>query len=383
MRVVRLHVAGGLLLTVLLAVAALPARAAPALQLITPYPAVLVEAGRSVTFNIEVRTSDRQRVSLEVTAVPQGWNATLRGGGFVVDGVTGAPENPPQLQLEVQVPPDAAKGDYEVVLRGTAGGLSDVLPLSLEVAEAVGGAVSLTAEFPSLRGSSDTTFRFNLTLTNNTPEKTAFSLAAQGPRGWDVQARPSAEQQAATVTIEGGSSSTIQVEADPPEDVTAGSYEIRVGADGGGRSTEATLTAEVTGVTRMTLTTPNDRLNADGVAGRRSELGLVVKNEGSAPLSAVRLSASPPSGWKVTFSPPVVDIPAKQSARVTAQITPAAEAVTGDYAITLTGSGQGATDNVEIRFTVQTSRLWGLVGLLVIAGAVYVLMRVFRRFGRR
>ncbi|MGH2707022.1 MAG: hypothetical protein ACRDJK_01855, partial [Actinomycetota bacterium] len=173
----------------------IPVAAAAPLQLITPYPSVSVEAGKSVTFNLEVRTPARQRVTLEVLQAPPGWQATLRGGGFVIQGVYGAPEDPPQVQLDVKVPPDAAKGDYQVVTRATSGGASDTLALNLRVAEVVAGAVTLTAEFPSLRAPSDTTFRYNLTLTNNTPETTTFNLIARGPEGWNVQARPSIQTQ--------------------------------------------------------------------------------------------------------------------------------------------------------------------------------------------
>jgi uncharacterized membrane protein len=38
---------------------------------------------------------------------------------------------------------------------------------------------------------------------------------------------------------------------------------------------------------------------------------------------------------------------------------------------------------VEIRYAVETSGRWGLVGILVIAGAIAALVGVYRRYGRR
>ncbi len=369
----------------LLGALAIPVAAAPPVQLITPYPSVSVEAGKSITFNLEVRTPARQRVMLEILQAPAGWQATLRGGGFVIQGVYGAPEDPPQVQLDVKVPPDAAKGDYQVVARATSGGASDTLALNLRVAEVVAGAVTLTAEFPSLRGPSDTTFRYNVTLTNNTPETTTFNLVARGPEGWNVQARPATQTQAATLKVDGGATGAIEVEADPPQDVSAGTFEIGVRADGGAsKQAEAVLTAEITGTAKLTLTTPTERLNAKAVAGRASELALVVRNEGTTALRGVKLSATPPAGWRVTFRPSTVpDIAPNQTGRVTAIITPSGEAVAGDYVVSFTASGELSSSNTDIRVSVSPSRLFGFVGLAIILGAAFVLFWVFRRYGRR
>jgi len=43
----------------------------------------------------------------------------------------------------------------------------------------------------------------------------------------------------------------------------------------------------------------------------------------------------------------------------------------------------GASDSVEIRMTVVTSTLWGVVGVALIAVALGVVMLAVSRFGRR
>jgi len=62
------------------------ASAAEGLDLTTPYPAVAVAPGSKVSFDLEVRTDTASRVGLEVMGVPNGWTATLKGGGFVING---------------------------------------------------------------------------------------------------------------------------------------------------------------------------------------------------------------------------------------------------------------------------------------------------------
>lgn len=366
--------------------APLPADAQAALQLQTDYPAVLVEAGESASFNIDVVTSSPRRVDLDVAEAPDGWEAILRGGGFVVRGVFGDPDAPPQVELEVQVPPDAESGDHEVVLEGTSGGATDTLVLTLTVAEEAGGTVDLSAEFPEQRGSSSDTFTFSLTLQNNTPEETAFELSATGPTGWSVQARPTQETQAATVTVEGGGEANIDVEASPPGNVAAGEYPVQVEASSGAEKTARTeLTVQITGSRELNFTTVDERLNRSGTAGAATEVTVVVRNTGSAPLQGISLSASPPSEWEVSFEPETIDVVQPgETGQATARVTPAGNAVAGDYTISFTATGaEGGDGSFDLRFTVETSRFWLVVGLLLIVGALLALRWVFGHYGRR
>lgn len=362
--------------------------AAQAAMLTTPYPAVVVTAGESSTFPLTVNAADGQRVDLDVTSLPEGWTAVLRGGGFVVDGVTADTDTPPALDLEVAVPADVPEGNYEVVVTATAGGAASPLTLTLRVGDAgaVDRGVSLTSEFPSLTGTPEGTFSFSAVLRNDTPREATFALAATGPEGWLVTARPSTQAQASTATLEPGAEETITVEANPPVGTTAGPYPLTVRAEAGGQSAELELTAEVTGEATMRLSTPDERLNADVTAGGTSEVQLIITNEGSAPLEEVTFSSTPPAEWEVTFEPETV--PAVEpggQVNVIARLQAAEGAVAGDYLvnITATGSGGQASESVELRTTVKTSRLWGLVGLLLIVAAIAGLAWVFRRYGRR
>jgi uncharacterized membrane protein len=377
-----------LLAGILLAIPALflhaPVMAQEGIQIRTPYPAVAVEAGERVTFDLEVVAGSPQSVALDIAQQPDGWTTTLRGGGFVIDGVFAESDEPPTVQLEVEVPADAEQGDYgvEVVADGSDG--SSRLPLRLRVAEAVAGSVELTSEFPSLRGASDATFTFDIDLANNTPDEIAFQLDATGPEGWAVEARPTGEQQAATANVAGGEVAGVQVEVDPPDDTTAGRYPIALRASGGGQEATAELEVEITGNYAMTLTTPDERLNADVTSGRSTQVPLVIRNDGTAPLQGVELTSDPPAEWEVAFEPQIVDqIPPGESARVTATVTPSGAAVAGDYVMGLEARAEQTNASADVRVTVQTSRLWGVVGIGLIGAAAAGVSWVFRRYGRR
>lgn len=354
------------------------------LRLLSPYLGVSVEPGDTASFDIQMVASAGEVVDMEVVELPDEWRAEIRGGGFVVDRVLFDEELRHDLELRVDIPASVTEGTYGVSVEATGESSSDRLDFVLIVAETVGGGASLNAEFPALRGPSDVEFSYTLELKNDTGEELQFGLQAQGPAGWQIEARPAGESRASSVTVPDGSSERITVQVDPPDSTQAGTYDVVVRAAGGGETVSAGLLVEITGNFAMTLTTPDERLNFDVQAGQETELPLVVVNNGTAPLADVSLSATPPGGWEVSFSPETISrIEPGGSVEVTAVVTPSSDAITGDYRITMNARVSETNDSIEMRATVETSALWGLVGVLVILAALAALAVVFRRFGRR
>ncbi|HEX6197503.1 MAG TPA: NEW3 domain-containing protein [Jiangellaceae bacterium] len=368
--------------TLITTVAATPATAA---EVITPYPSVAAEPGQTSTFDLQIMSDESETVNVEVTEAPEGWTTVLRGDGRQVSAVHTSPSEAGEVQLDVSVPDDAEAGRHRVVVRasGAASGTS-TLPLTLEIVEQAPQAFELSAEYPSLQGDASETFNFNLTLENRSSQDATFSIAAGGPQGWTVNARPAAQQQAASFTVPAGDSSSITVEAQPPEGVAAGTYELGVQASGeSGGPLQQVLNVEIIGSTSMTLSTANERLSMSGNAGEASTVTLVITNDGNTPLEGVELSSTPPTDWEVEFEPSSVDVPAGQSTQVNARITPAGNAVAGDYSVTLSAAGGGNNESVDIRYAVETSGWWGFVGVLLILAALAALFGVYRRYGRR
>jgi uncharacterized membrane protein len=99
----------------------------------------------------------------------------------------------------------------------------------------------------------------------------------------------------------------------------------------------------------------------------------------------VKLTSTPPSGWKVTFDPASVDsLASNETKNITAHIVPSGDAVAGDYVVTLKAAGdQSTSSSVDIRFTVETSFVWAIIGIALIVAVVAGLWWVFQRYGRR
>lgn len=377
----------GLLLSaglVLLALGAPAMAAAATFGLTTPYPAVTVQPGNTVTFALDVTVPEPERVDLSVDGTPTGWTANLQGGGNTVNAVFAGGSTAASVQLSVTVPQTATGGTTALTVTASSPQGTRHLPIQVTVLAATGGAIQLTSDFPKLSGTPSSTFSYSLTLTNTGTQKQTFTLQGQGPDGWTVVVHPSSNAQALTDAINGGANDTLSVTATPPSTITAGAYPIQVTVASGGQTASAALEADVTGSPSVTIGTPNQVLNAQITAGSTGTVALVVTNTGSTPLQNVGVTSSPPTGWTTTFAPNgIAALQPGQTQSVTATVQPASDALSGDYDITFTVSAGSATANIDIRTTVQTSPLWGFIGLGLIAVVLIGLAWVFRRYGRR
>lgn len=360
-----------------------PAVAAVGLQVTTPYPSVAVQPGATLSMTVTVRVQQSARVALSLAGLPQGWQAQLTGGGNEIHAVYVRAGTPLDVTLTVDVP-KAARGSHTIAVVGAAAGEQSRLALQLQVASAAGGSAKLESDYPSLQGPADQDFKFNLTLSNDTPQQLTYGLQAQGPSGWTVSIQPSGEANAASVTVDAHGSQRLEVTATAPTDAAAGEYPIGVAVASGQYQATADLTAIVTGKVQMTFSTPDQRLNTTASAGSASDLQVVVLNDGTTPLRNVSLAGSGPSDWKVTFEPATIDAVApNDSVTATAHITPSDSAVAGDYQVSLTAKTEGADESMDIRVTVETPPIWGLLGIGLILATLAGMVWVFRRFGRR
>jgi uncharacterized membrane protein len=368
----------------LVMLAAAPAMsAAGEITLSTPFPAIAVAPGSAPSFDISVTTSAPGRVGLSVGNVPTGWTAVLRGGGFTIDGVESDGKTATKVTLNVTVPTDATEGTTRIVVRGTISGGSTTLPVDIRVAPNAAGDISMTTDTPQLKGASDATFPFSLTLKNDTAEDLPFSVVAAGPAGWTVTAQVGSTAQAASVVVKAGSSSTVSVSAKAAEGTEAGTFPITVDATSGSRSAHSDLSVEITESYNLALSTSDQRLNMSGTAGSVTDITLVLTNSGTADIEGAAMSATAPNGWKTDFDTPSVTVPAGKSVNVVAHVTPSSDAIAGDYVTTFKATAPVANASADIRVTIQTSLLWGIVGIGLIALVLIGLWWTFQRYGRR
>jgi len=376
---------------VFLLLAATPGRAADApvkgLFLTTDYPAITARAGDVTTVKLTIHNYDLppERVALAIAGVPEGWRATLLGGGAPIGAAMPASNQSVALQLRLDIPAHAASGTSTLTIHAKGADSSLDLPIAVTIGQDLPTQLGLKTKLPSLRGTPKSSFDYQFTVKNESDKDLLVQLAADAPRGFQPTFTEAyGTQEISSIPIEAGQSKDLKVKIQPPDGVAAGSYPalLRVSADGA--KAEAKLTMQITGQPSLRLSTRDGRLSGDAVAGKATPISLVVTNDGTAAVDDVELSSSPPSDWKVSFAPQKIEeLAPGQKRTVQALLTPSAKALAGDYMMPLQASGKGGSSSANYRVTVSTSTLWGAVGIAIIAAALLVAVGAVARFGRR
>jgi uncharacterized membrane protein len=367
-----------------LAQEATPQPDAPPLELFTRYPSQVIAIGQTVTLNMTLRSDTSQVVGLEMAQLPDGWTATFRGGGNIVQSVYVESGVQATVDLRLEPSQQVEPGTYNFVVSAQGQDTQVDMPVELTIKEKLPPQLSLDVDLPTLRGTPSTTFRYNATLRNEGDEPISVNLLANAPAGFTVNFTLSG-QDVTNVPLEANDTKSLSIEAQPLSDTPAGSYPIEVRAQGGDAEASLSLVAEVTGQPDLTVTAPEGRLSGQANAGRETALKVLVQNTGTAPARGVQMSSSEPNGWSVSFDPQQIDeLPAGQQVEVSANVTPPDNAVAGDYVVTVNARPtDGSQQSADFRITVLTTTLWGVVGVGLIAAAIIVVAFAVMRFGRR
>lgn len=376
---------------VLLAVTALFTMAqaeAEGLVLSTAFPSQVVSAGESLNISIDVfnPTDQAQIAELAVSESPEGWQAILFGGGRAVRSVYLEPGGSRSVSLQVELPDEVDEGSYDIEVTAESDAGEASLPLELVVGQVAPAQLEMSVELPILRGSPSSSFDFQAEVTNDSGQDMLVSFEADAPENFEVTfERQFGGEEVTSLPVAAGDSESVRISVNPPDRTQAGEYPITVRAVGEGVDARLELTAVVTGQARLTVTGPDGRLSGRVTGGETTDLNILVVNDGSAPASNIELAASAPRQWNVEFEPQLIEqLQPGEQAEVTANITPADNAVAGDYMMTVRANPEnGSQSSAEFRLTLETSTQWGIVGLVLIAAALAVVALAVSRFGRR
>ena len=357
------------------------------LFLLADYPAVAVQPGATANVSMKLQNLGLapERYQLSVTGVPQGWTATLLGGGQPVAAAMPATDASVNLELRLDIPA-GAEGTTQTLTVTAQGANNNVsLPIAVTLAKELPAKLKVDTALPALRGTSKSSFEYQLTIKNDSGRNLTVSFAASAPRNFETSFTEAyGTQELSSVAIEAGKSKDVKLKVRPPTTVDAGSFPVSVTVSSEGATAKAEVSLEIIGQPRLTLSGRDGLVSARGEAGQQASVPIVITNTGSAPADAVELASTAPSGWKIEFDPKVVDkIDPNKDAEVTARITPTEKSLAGDYMATLRASSRGETASTQFRVTVTTSTLWGITGAGIIGVALLLLVGAVARFGRR
>ena len=360
----------------------------------TDYPGVTIKPGGTSMFTLYITNTGSEETTVELSAedLPEGWEGSFKGSSNEVSmvhvGACQKKEDSPSLSYSLTVPEDTKEDIYTISLNAKGGDVDESLALTVKVdaEEKKIGAGEFSTDYAQQEGDSGTKFSYTTTLTNNSGENMTYSLSAEGaPEGWTVTFTPSDTTTAtSSVPVDAGASSTIKAAIVPAQNVTAGEYPITLVAACAGETLELPVTVKITGTYSLTATTPTGNLSTSAYAGETKDVALSIQNTGNIDLTAVSLKAQASTDWEITFDQDTInEIPAGGSAEVTAHITPAKDAILGDYVTIITASNDAVSSDCTLRISVQNHTSWGIAAVAVIAVLVLGLVLIIRRFGRR
>jgi uncharacterized membrane protein len=358
------------------------------LFLTTKYPSLTVRAGETTTVDLSLRNYKLppQVLNLSVPEVAQGWKATILGGGQPVSAVDVAPDSEERLQLRLEPPSGIGKGEYRFTVEAKNGQNPNKLAITLVIGEELPAKLKLTTNFPSLRGTATTSFKYRVSVNNDSGKDATVNFSADAPKNFQVSFTEAyGSQQITSIPIEAGKSKDVEASLTIPRETQASDYKLTLHAKTEAASADLPVSLTIVGQPRLAVSGEGGRLSGEAYAGQDSQLTVVLRNDGSEAARDIEMSATTPEAWKSSFDPKqVAQIPAGGTQNVKITLTPSDRAIAGDYQTTIRASGAGGlSESANFRITVLTSTLWGAVGIAIIAIALLVVVFAVARFGRR
>jgi uncharacterized membrane protein len=373
------------------------------LHLNLPIQGVVLEstANRAeLDFTVCNGSNQATKVAFVTSGVPEGWTAAVRPnfGPYDITNITLAAADSKDYRLRITPPSDdVSAADFTIQFQLVSNAGAVLLEESVSVKKVAGvaveaGDIGVTSTFPVLRGPSSNSFEFEVQVRNNTPADVSVDMAAQvfdpsgqTPLPWDVTFTPAFGEQKliASLSLTPNGSQRVKVTVRPALLSAADSYPVLVTVSNDDYQSEIVLQTTLTGTFDMRLTTPNGRLNVDTNAGSATTTKVLMVNTGTADLRDVRLSASTPANWDVSFSPELNNLDQGFQIDPDVTITPPDNAVPGDYIITIRAQNADTSDTVDLRVTVEQSTIWQWFGIALVVIVVGGMLGVFVRLGRR
>jgi uncharacterized membrane protein len=355
----------------------------------TAFPSLVADEGSTVTFSLNLinNTPSWQDLTLAVDG-PNDWNPTFTGAGNTIREAMIAPGKSQPVDLQLTPPANAKPQDYRFDVKATTQGGTTVnaLPLVVTLQNKVSKTdIKMTTQYPDLQGPASNSFKFTLSVTNDSSQERTVNFNPTVPKNWRVTIKPSYQStQVSSISMKANGNQSIDVTVTPPHDAAAGTYPVVVNASAGSNQTQLPLKVVLVGNPAVSLSTASGQLNTQASVDSASKMTLTIKNTGSAPLQNVSVTASAPSGWDVSFAPNKIDtLAVGQTADVNATIKPGTQALAGDYMVSVTAAAGSTSDSKDIRVTVTTPTAWGWAAVAAIAVVIIGLGLVFARYSRR
>jgi len=266
-----------------------------------------------------------------------------------------------------------------------------------EVPEPEPEELSFETTLPKIQADQGETFSFDFSATYMAGDEPfgldedtytkPFDITVDYPTGW-LAAVAKGTTEARTINLESGSAQSLKLIAAETISQEPGEYDFKVtfksAVEGDSLEESIVLTAVITATYDINLTTKTGILSTDITAGKDNHCKLILTNNSSTSVENITLTSTEPEGWQVDFdSKEIETIEAGEEKEIDVIINPPEKTIAGDYMMTFKASSENSEDEVELRVTVETSTIWGIVGIGIIVIVIVGVAIIFTRLGRR
>lgn len=216
-----------------------------------------------------------------------------------------------------------------------------------------------------------------------------FGIQVNFPDGWFAATTPQfqKETEILAVKLKSGTSETIRLVAIPLIDQEPGEYALSVTLKSNIEDDPlegiTEFKAIITATYELDLKTKSGILSTEVTSGQDNQYTLTLENLGSDSIENIKISSTEPTGWRIKFDEEIEILESEEKIEIDVTISPPDKTLAGDYILNFNVASENSNDNIELRITVETPTIWGIVGIAIIVIVVIGIAIVFSRLGRR
>jgi len=360
-------------------------------------PHVVVYAGETASFSIDLTASSiaSVTVSLSVQGLPSDWIYSFMVENRQIRGVHLEAGKTVAIQLSVETPREASTKVYEFSVVASGQGeyegwsfpISEELPLKVEIQSTESKSnPKITTAFPEIGAPAGSSLKYPIKVTSEEKTSDTFILTVETPENWTATFKSEAEE-VYKVYLDAGESVELTVEVAPSPRVKVGVYFLTVTVESmnGRGSASLSLTARISGSYGIKILNVN--FYAEVTASQNTIYSLDLKNSGDNPLTKVKAVkvSDVPDGFTVSIEPSeIASLEPNQEATFSITIETKATVNAGSYYLEFkVQSDQTETSNFSLRVDVHQQASYLTAGIALVIVAVIALVIIFRKFGRR
>ena len=257
--------------------------------------------------------------------------------------------------------------------------------------------ISFNTTLPKVQAKDGETFTFNFTATyipgdepfglDKDMKTKTFDITVDYPTGWAAVV-VSGNQEAPAINLTANGRESLQLLAVPRVKQEPGEYTIKAtfksAVEGDPLEGTIELTAVITATYEIKLSTKTGSLSTELTAGKDNHYKLIVTNNSSTSVENITLSSTEPEGWRVSFDKKEIEsIGSGKNTEIDVVINPPEKTIAGDYMLSFKASSENSNSSIDLRVTVETPTIWGIVGIGIIVIVIVGIAIIFTRLGRR